>query len=242
MFFLPLFFLKLVDVFGIAAALLPAIILMIYIYRRDRIEKEPAGLLFGLIVLGMLAGIISIVIETVGTKILNLSQLSPDSPSYAIVMAFLVVAAVEEGAKYVLLKARTWSNPNFNFRFDAIVYSVFVSLGFAAFENVLYIMQYGISVAPVRAILSIPGHMSFAVIMGTFLGRAKLFERYGDEKSASRNRTCAYVFAVLLHGFFDACLMIGSPLAMILFIVFVIGLYIGVFRLVRRESATDSPV
>ncbi len=94
-------------------------------------------------------------------------------PAYTILLAFLVVAVVEEGTKFVFLKLRTWRDPNFNFRFDGIVYAVFVSLGFAAFENINYVLGYGLTVALPRAVLAIPAHMGFAVFMGLFYGRGK---------------------------------------------------------------------
>lgn len=84
----------------------------------------------------------------------------------------------------MFLHARTWRNPNFNYRFDGIVYAVFVSLGFAAFENIQYVLHYGLSVALPRAIFAVPGHMSFAVFMGLFYGRAKLYEAWGDGAGA----------------------------------------------------------
>lgn len=66
---------------------------------------------------------------------------------WGILLAFLVVAVVEEGTKFFFLHQKTWHSPYFNYRYDAIVYAVFVSLGFAAFENVKYIFNYGLSVA-----------------------------------------------------------------------------------------------
>ena len=113
------------------AALLPALFLMRYIYRKDTIEKEPKGMLVGLVFLGVAAAVVAVIFETLGTNLLS-NYLSADDPAYTIVLAFLVVAVVEEGAKYLFLVWRTWRDPNFNYRFDGIVYAVFVSLGFAA--------------------------------------------------------------------------------------------------------------
>jgi RsiW-degrading membrane proteinase PrsW (M82 family) len=154
----------------------------------------------------------------------------------------LVVAAVEEGAKFFFLKRRTWRDPNFNYRFDGIVYAVFISLGFAAFENVSYVMGYGLTTALIRAVLAIPGHMGFAVFMGLFYGRAKLCADTGNKARKSLNLWAAYLSAVLLHGFYDACAMIGDVMATTLFIIFVIVMYIVVIRLVKKESLTDRPV
>ena len=167
-----------VIVIYILAAVLPAAFLMVYIYRKDKIEKEPRPILVSLLFLGVAAALVSIVLEYLGRNALT-RLVDPSSPAYTILMAFVVVAAVEEGTKFIFLKARTWHNPNFNYRFDGIVYAVFISLGFAAFENISYVFGYGLSIALTRAVLAIPGHMGFAVFMGLFYGRARMHELRG---------------------------------------------------------------
>ncbi len=225
----------------IAAAVVPALILLRYVHRRDTIEKEPPMLLLSLVLLGVAAALVSIVFELVGQAVLG-ALLDPDSRVYTILLAFVVVAAVEEGAKFFFLKRRSWKDPNFNYRFDGIVYSVFVSLGFAAFENIKYVMGYGLSVAVPRALLAIPGHMSFAVFMGVFYGRAKICENRGDLAGRRTNLILGYAVAVLLHGFYDACAMIGTVLSMVVFLVFVIAMFIIVFNTIKEHSRTDHPI
>jgi len=224
----------------IAAAILPALFLMRYIYRKDTVEKEPAGMLISLVFLGV-AALIAILLESFGKGVLS-AFLVEGTPAYTIVMAFLVVAVAEEGAKFFFLKRRTWKDPNYNYRFDGIVYSVFLSLGFAAFENISYVMGYGLTTALLRAVLAIPGHMGFAVFMGLFYGRAKLCADQGDVRGRKRNLWAAYLSAVVLHGFYDACALIGTALSALLFLVFVIVMYIAVIRMVKKQSQTDAPV
>ena len=223
------------------AAVLPAVFLLTYIFREDTIEKEPAPLLWGLLLMGVLAALVSIVIEEMIDGYL-VTILDNKSAAYSIVSAFLGVAAVEEGTKFLFLKLRTWKDPNFNYRFDGVVYAVFVSLGFAAFENIGYVYGYGLSVSLPRAFLAVPGHMAFAVFMGAFYGRAKLCRDLGDRAGCFWNLLCAYLTAVFLHGFYDSCAMIGNVLSTLLFVIFVIVMYVVVFKKVRRESQTDKPV
>ena len=234
----PIYYLMIIYVL---AAVVPAILLMRYIYKQDRIEKEPPGLLLNLVWRGVLAALVAIVLETISQTILD-SLVSPDNPKYVVLLAFLVVAVVEEGCKFFFLYRRTWCDPNFNYRFDAIVYAVFVSLGFAAFENVKYVFNYGLSVVLPRAILAIPGHMGFAVFMGIFYGRAKLRADWGDRTGCRVNLVLGYLAAVLLHGIYDTCCMSGTTLSTIVFVVFVAAMYLSVFLLVRHESKTDAPV
>ena len=223
------------------AALLPALFLMRYIYRKDTIEKEPKGMLVGLVFLGVAAAVVAVIFETLGTNLLS-NYLSADDPAYMIVLAFLVVAVVEEGAKYLFLVWRTWRDPNFNYRFDGIVYAVFVSLGFAAFENISYVMGYGLTTAVARALLAIPAHMGFAVFMGYFYGRAKRCNDVGNVRGRRLNLWASFLVAVFLHGFYDACALLGTLLSTLVFVAFVIAMYIIVIRLVKKESQTDQPV
>ncbi|HML37976.1 MAG TPA: PrsW family glutamic-type intramembrane protease [Bacillota bacterium] len=223
------------------AALLPAVFLMRYIYREDKSDKEPPGLLLSLILRGVAAAIVSSVLELFGRSVLT-SLLGSSSPAYVVVWAFLIVAVIEEGTKFLFLKHRTWRDPNFNYRFDGIVYAVTVSLGFAAYENINYVFGYGLAVAVPRAILAIPGHMGFAVFMGLFYGRAKLCEARGRKMGKTANLWAGYLAAVLLHGFYDSCVMIGNVASTTVFVVFIVGMYIAVIRLIKRESDSDRPL
>lgn len=230
-----------IGIIYIIAAVCPAAILLLYMYHKDGIEKEPPALLAGLIGLGVLSAVLSGGLEEIGITILD-RFISVANPLYVIILAFLVVAVVEEGTKYLLLKLATWKHPHFNYRFDAIVYAVFISLGFAAFENIGYVMGYGLTIAPTRALLAIPGHMSFAVFMGFFYGRAKLWANKGDNAKASINRKLAYIVAVFLHGFYDACAMKQTVTSTLLFFAFIIVLDILMIRTIKKESREDHPL
>ena len=225
----------------IIAAIGPAAVLMFYVYKKDTVEKEPLDLLGKLILGGCAAAVLSGILEQGGLMILD-SFVDQSSRFYVILMAFLVVAVIEEGTKYFFLKRRTWKNPHFNYCFDGIVYAVFVSLGFAALENLGYLAGYGLSIAPTRAILSIPAHMGFAVFMGYFYGRAKRLELMGQPGKARGERLFGYIVAVFLHGFYDACAMTGTELASMIFFAFVVLMDIAVLYTIKRGSKEDEPL
>ena len=235
---LPLYYLVVIYVL---AAILPAIFLMRYVYKQDTIEKEPPYLLGNLVWMGVLAALASIVLEWIGQTILDIT-VDENDPRYLYILAFLVVAVIEEGTKFFFLYRRTWNDPNFNYRFDGIVYAVFVSLGFAAFENVKYVFNYGLSVALPRAILAIPGHMGFAVFLGVFYGRARLQADLGNKAGTIANLIVGYLLAVLLHGFYDSCCMVGTNQSTVAFVIFVVVMYLVVFGLIKHESRTNRPV
>lgn len=219
----------------------PAIALMAVIYNQDKVEREPLPLLMKLIGGGCLATIPAMILESVGEPLLT-KFIDPGSPLYSVVLAFLVVAVAEEGSKFFFLRKFSWRSPYFDYRFDGIVYAVFVSLGFAALENIEYVAGYGLSVAPSRALLAIPGHFGFAVFMGYFYGRAKLWEDAGHHARSVAEQWAAVLSAVFFHGFYDACAMSKQTEAGVIFLIYVVAVDLIVFRLVKHESATDEPV
>lgn len=225
----------------ILAAILPAIFLMRYVYNQDSIEKEPPGLLWACVGRGVLAAFASIILEMIGEAILGTFDIH-DEVTYTVVLSFVVVAAVEEGTKYFFMYRLTWNDPNFNYRFDGIVYSVFTSLGFAAFENVKYIFNYGLSIALQRAVLAIPAHMGFAVVFGLFYGRAKLAADEGRTGLKHVLIIIGYLLAVCLHGLYDTTAMLHSGTATAVFIAVVAVIYVAIIFVVHREAKTDEPV
>ncbi|NCC69505.1 MAG: PrsW family intramembrane metalloprotease, partial [Clostridia bacterium] len=85
-------------------------------------------------------------------------------------------------------------------------------------------------------------HMGFAVFMGLFYGRAKLYENNGNIKKRNLDLWAAYLAAVFLHGLYDTCVMLGNLISAVMFVVYVVAMYIVVIRLVKKESAADSPI
>lgn len=233
-----------VPLFYVLLAVIPAIALLVYVYNQDSIEHEPGSLLANLFLRAIAAGFIAMIVEMILTKILDISTTSyfKGTAMYVVITAFLVVAVVEEGAKYALMAQRTWNDPNFNFRFDGIVYAVFTSLGFAAMENIGYVFNYGAGVVVSRALLSIPGHMAFAVVFGIFYGRARMQMNRGNRTYAIINNVTGYVLSVLLHGFYDTCCMLQTNYSTIAFVAVVVVIYIIVFILVKKEARTDHAI
>ena len=232
------------TLFYLAIAILPAIFFMIYIYRNDDKEKEPPLLLLKCIIGGLLSVPIAIILEMIAEAVviyLLENVVSATRVNYGVLTA-IFVGLIEEGAKFFFLYKFTWKDKAFNYRFDGIVYAVFVSLGFAALENVFYVFNYGTGVALQRALLTIPGHMSFAVYMGLYYGHAKVSEAVNNPDAKALNLKAAYAFAVLLHTIFDATLMVESDIGLIIFFIFVIILDIVVYRTIRFESKNDIPI
>ena len=223
----------------IAAAVIPAVILLVRVERLDRLEKESTGLLLSLVVFGVVSTSVAALGERIGIAVLN-RLFAQESVLCDVLLYFGVVAFSEEGAKYVLLKRRTWHDTEFNCQFDGVVYGVFVSLGFALWENIGYVAMYGLSTALIRAVTAVPGHACFGVFMGVWYGMAKRREGAGDEAGSKRMRVRALLIPALLHGFYDFVASRESAAGSLVFIVFVILMFVTAYRLVRHVSDNDS--
>lgn len=222
----------------IAAAVVPAVFLLIRVYRADRLEPEPSGLLLSLILRGVFATVIAMVLEELGSALLG-SVYAENSLPYNIIMYFVIVAFSEEGAKYILLRRRTWRSDAFNCQFDGVVYAVFVSLGFALWENLGYVAMYGLSTALVRAVTAVPGHACFGVFMGVWYGLAKRLHGQGRDSASKLCRVLALLLPALLHGCYDFIASIESVHYGWLFAAFVAILFVLAFILVRRQARHD---
>lgn len=222
----------------IVAAIAPAVVLLIAIYRADRLEKEPARLLLLLVGLGLVSTGLAAAAEQLGEGILSVWFME-DSLIYNFLLYFIVVAGAEEGFKYLLLRRATWRSPHFNCSFDGVVYAVFVSLGFALWENIGYVTFYGFETAVVRALTAVPGHACFGVFMGAWYGSAKRWQLRGDDAASRRDRRLALLLPMLLHGAYDFVASLPNDSMIWIFILFVLVMFIAALRKVRRLSRQD---
>ncbi len=236
----------------ITSALLPALVLGGYIFKKDRVEKEPMGLLLMLLLFGALICIPAAFIEIFLIAVFEVFEFS--HYTYAFVENFFGIALVEEGLKFIVLFLFTRKNKNFNCLFDGVVYAVFVSLGFAALENVLYVMESGWSVAILRAITAVPGHVCDGVLMGCYYSLWRMHEK-AKEKEISLKKSgridskikefsgkkflrLALIVPVLAHGFYDFC-CVANGFADFVFWVFLVIVYVYCFKKVKNMSKTD---
>lgn len=225
------------------AALIPPIVLMVWIYRLDKIEKEPPRLILKLLLFGALSCIPAAIIEGFAGNLLG-SVISPYQfgTLYTFLYYFLVVAWTEEGVKHFALKHGSWKNAAFNYRFDAIVYAAAAALGFAAAENVLYVFQYGLGVAAMRAVTAIPGHCIFGIYMGYYYGQAKYCEQRGERGKCRQYQFLSLFMPIMLHGFYDFCATLNYSLMTVVFLVYIVILDIFAYRSIKRFAKEDEHI
>lgn len=229
----------------LALALIPAIGLLITIYCCDR-NKEPKWLLIVLFFAGAGSIIGAAIAESVFGEILE-NAMPYDSVEKALIDAFIIVGPVEEISKFIIVRSITWRNRHFDYLFDGIVYSVSVSLGFAALENVMYVTSSGVMTGIVRMFSSVPGHMCFAVFMGYFYSKAKYAFATGKKGKAFMHTILAIIVPSLIHGLYDGLLFVNGVLyndkyeaiTMISWVVVLIALFVVTIIMIVKTSRND---
>ena len=227
-------------------AIIPVIGLLCFIYFNDKKEKEPFGLLVALFFAGMATVLTAMIAELAGGFIIE--SVSPEKTVLSqIVDAMIIVGPAEELGKFFVLWIITWKNKHFNYSYDAIVYAVFVSLGFAAFENVGYVFSNGVGTAIARMITAVPGHACFAVFMGFFYSKAKYAAITQKKGKCLSNILLAIFVPIVIHGIYDAILMGAGAsdlealagISIILWLGFVIAMFVVSCIIIVKSSKND---
>ena len=148
---------------------------------------------------------------------------------------FIVAGVTEEFFKFLVFFILIWGNKNFNEKFDGIVYAVFISLGFAGIENLMYVFNYGIQTGYVRAITAVPLRAIVAVVMGYHLALAK----FGKRETRFFHFLLALFLPIAFHGFYDWIVMINQPWYLLLFIPYLFFLWRRAFRRMKQLSDTS---
>ncbi|HSQ88934.1 PrsW family intramembrane metalloprotease [Romboutsia sp.] len=202
-------------------AIAPIIACILWIYLKDRYDKEPIMILGKFFILGILMSAIAIIVENFLMKI-NIFE----GYSSLIYISFIVAALTEEGLKGLVLIPNVLKEKNFNEKLDGIIYSIFLSLGFATIENIIYILfedyQTAFEVGIIRAVISVPAHIMFAITMGYYVSKYKF-----SNKSIKKREylIMSILVPILIHGGFDFILMIEYRWSIIVFAIYIVFLW-----------------
>lgn len=229
------------NFFLIAAAVIPAIALMIRVYQADHLEKESPALLYTLVRAGILSSLLALVEERVFSYVLD-QYVEPDTVKYNVILYFCIVAIAEESSKYIFLRKNSWNSREFDCQYDGVVYAVFVSLGFALWENISYVLNFGLTTAIARSVTAIPGHACFGVFMGTFYGIAKKYDYAGDSFKKTLFTILSMLFPMLIHGSYDYIATLEQEGAGWYFLIFIAVLFIISYILVGQTSKEDKVI
>lgn len=205
----------------------PVIIIASYIYIRDKYEREPWKVLLAALVSGMLIVVPVVLVESFLMKFIIYFE----NIGKAAYNAFIVAGFTEELFKFLAFIILIWKSKEFNEKFDGIVYSVFISLGFALVENIMYVFENGYSTGIVRAVTAVPAHALFGVIMGYYFGSAKFYPT-----NSNKYLFAALIYPIILHGIYDFMLMSQHKVLLFLFIPYLIYLWVFGFRKMKYLS------
>ena len=205
----------------IATALLPALLLGWWIYRKDSMRPEPPQMLFKAFFYGMGSAFLSLVITTI-MGVMGIMVYDLGSYVGAVSTALFAAAVPEEIAKLTMLWIFLRKNPYYDEYFDGIVYAACVGLGFAGAENILYLLQSEdwVGTGIVRGLTAVPAHFAIACAMGYFYSK----RHFGDRSNLTA--ACILGVPIIIHWVYDALAfseMLAAPaLSVVLNILFVL--------------------
>ena len=219
-------------------AIAPAVALFLFFYFRDKYRKEPLGVLLVTFALGA-ASLVPAAITSLSLQKLTGWRSSTPSLLQAFLGAMIIVGLVEEGAKFLVVRFYAYHRPEFDEPYDGIMYSVMAALGFATFENIIYIFSNGAGTGVMRALLAMPSHAFDGVLMGYFLGEAKFArsDRAGNWLSA-----LGFGLAVVAHGMYDFIVFtLDKRPLMVLSLLTMAVLFWVIFFKATRKLSEQSP-
>ena len=222
-------------------AIVPIILILIFVCSKDK-NKEPIKLLLQLFCLGILSCFLVIIISKGLSYIFPFMKQRFSDMNFMNVLlySFIGVALVEETCKWVMLYFKGYNNSEFDELYDIVVYAVFVSLGFAFVENIMYVFTLGdLKTSLFRAISAIPGHACDEIFMGYYLSVAKRFQVKNVPRLERKNIILSIVVPTIIHGIYDFCLMSGLMILVAVFIIFIIALYIISLKKLKNMSLNN---
>jgi protease PrsW len=202
------------EFFAIFLGSAPALLWLIYFYRRDRFEPEPIRLVLKTFAWGAFGIVPAAAIE----QLFSVSELAHSDPRAVSVAAltlatFAIIGPVEEGIKFLFVRLTVYRNPEFDEPVDGLIYASSAALGFAAAENITYVVGSGAGVLVGRALISTLGHVLVSAPWGLALGLRRAATGFGTRHVAS-----GLLASALLHGGFDYLIFLRRPLSTVIFL------------------------
>ncbi len=222
-------------------AILPVFLILYFVYKKDK-TKEPIMLLLSFFMKGIASCFFVLAVSDILAIFLPFMGKETSEMLFheVLIYAFICVALVEETCKWMMVYNGGYGHKEFDELYDILVYSIFVSLGFAFFENILYVFSSNsISIAILRAVSAIPGHACDAVFMGYYLSLAKQCKIMGKESLEKKYLKMSILIPTVLHGIYDFCLMSGYTLFVLIFLIFVVYLYVNSIKKLNKLSKAN---
>lgn len=221
----------------ILIAIIPSIIIGLLVYKSDKKEKEP----FKELLKAFLMGILSVIITLAISVIISLFDIDMDSLNLLELTLYvlLTIGLVEEFSKFLCVNIFLRNNKNYNYMYDGIVYSIYISLGFATIENILYLIDSNIALGIIRAVVTVPAHVFFAIFMGYYF--SKYMYSISIHKKEKKYLLYSLLIPVILHTIFDTLLFSGNVVLAIIFIIFIVLLYVVSIKQMIKGIKEEKP-
>lgn len=213
-----------------AIAIIPVILILSFIQSKDK-NKEPIGLLVQLFIGGVFSCFMVMEISPILSQFLPFMNIDISSGETSFLDIFLYsfvgVALIEEFCKFIITYALSYRHKAFDEAYDIVVYAIFVALGFAGFENILYVVGSGkLQTGLLRGITAVPEHACDGLFMGYYLSLAKISAIKKEKSDETVNIIKSIFVPVIMHGIYDFCCFYNVQYITIVFIIFVIFMYI----------------
>jgi protease PrsW len=181
-------------------SVLPCLLILWYVYVRDKHERETWSVYLLCLFYGALSSWLAYYTEP-----FMKSFFEPDHSNFLFTMKVLVgIALCEELCKYLFLRIFLYNHKEFNEPYDGIVYAVTIALGFAAVENVLYVVPLGSwKVALWRMVTAVPAHAVFGGMMGYYFALSKFSNKY-----KTWYLVVGITLASCMHGLYDYFILV----------------------------------
>jgi protease PrsW len=163
---------------GMALALGPALLWLLFFYQQDRLEPEPIGQVGRIFIVGLaLAGAIGIPLTN---ELFRVQDWLYRDARTTVLGAICVIGAIEAFTVYAAVRLFIYDSPEFDERVDGVVYATAAGLGYATALNLRFILSNGgaaLGAGEVYVTEVALAQAAFAGVLGYFLGRAKLERR-----------------------------------------------------------------
>jgi RsiW-degrading membrane proteinase PrsW (M82 family) len=220
--------------YSFLGGILPAMIWLYFLLKEDSRCPEPRHMILIALAAGMLA--VPLVLPLEQLAIASLPAGEPTPGSYVI----FAWAALEESAKYLLAVMlvlwRRWVNESV----DLVIYMITVALGFAAIENMLFLIQpiaqghlaSGLATQNLRFVGSTLVH----VVSSSAVGFAMAFSLKFNRAVRTVAAVVGLILAIALHGVFNLLIIMrdGSHTLTAFFLVWTGAVvFLALFELLK---------
>ena len=208
-------------------ALLPAVFIAYYIYQKDLYPEDRKEV----VVTFLLGSSIVMFLHLLIPLVESFSYFFYSDVARSAYFSFFRAATLEEVMKFLVLYLYSYKLSNFSEPMDAVVFSTAASLGFAAVENIDYVMNAiddhaAFNLALMRAFSAVPLHAFCGVVMGIFFGKA-IF----SSKNNKYYLFLSLAAPIFIHGLYNFMLSIG-----VIFLVYALL----IFLFIKLTKAVDT--